>query len=330
MKHRRRVLVTGGGGFLGGAIVRLLVANGEAVRSFSRSRYTALDDLGIEQVQGDLHDSADVLKACRGVEAVFHVAARTGIWGTYKDFHRPNVEGTRNVIDACRRCGVQRLIYTSSPSAVFNGKDMQGVNESVPYPPTFDAHYPRTKALAEQMVLKAAAKGFPAVALRPHLIWGPGDNHLVPRIIARSRRLRRIGDGSNKIDTIYIDNAAHAHVLAESCLKEKPGLAGRVYFISQDEPVGLWDMIDLILAAGGKPPVKKTISPRAAYAIGAFLERFYGVLRLKSEPPMTRFTARELATAHWFDISAAKTDLGYAPVVSTTEGLRRLAQWLRG
>jgi 2-alkyl-3-oxoalkanoate reductase len=329
MPNKRIMLVTGGGGFLGGAIVRRLVAEGETVRSFARARYPALDRLGVEQVQGDLADLAAVQKACRGVEAVFHVAARPGVWGKYREFYQPNVVGTRNVITACRQCGVQRLIYTSSPSVVFDGRSMQGVDESAPYPSTFHSHYSRTKALAEQLVRQAAREGLPAVALRPHLIWGPGDNHLVPRIIARAHKLRRIGDGRNKVDTIYIDNAAQAHVLAEACLKRKPELSGRVYFISQDDPLSLWDMIDRILAAGGKPPVTGTISPALAYLIGVVYEGIYSVLGLKGEPPMTRFVARELATAHWFNIQAAKTDLGYAPIVSTQEGLQRLGRWLR-
>jgi nucleoside-diphosphate-sugar epimerase len=329
MADQRMVLVTGGGGFLGGAIVRRLVAAGESVRTFSRARYPSLDVLGVTQVQGDLTDIEAVTTACRDVEAVFHVAAKAGVWGKYQDFHRANVDGTQNILTACRQCGVQRLVYTSSPSVVFDGASMEGVDESVPYPTTFDAHYPHTKALAEQKVLSAAKQGLPAVILRPHLIWGPGDTHLVPRILARSQRLRRIGDGSNRVDTIYIDNAAHAHVLAERSLKKRPELSGRVYFISQDAPIPLWEMIDHMLAAGGKPPVTKRISPALAYRIGALYETVYGLLRLKTEPPMTRFVARELATAHWFNIRAAKTDLGYTPVVTTQEGLQLLRRWLQ-
>jgi nucleoside-diphosphate-sugar epimerase len=326
---KRTVLVTGGGGFLGSAIVRRLIARGETVRSFSRIRYAQLDAWGVEQVQGDLDDLSAVTKACRNVEAVFHVAAKPGVWGTYQDFYRPNVLGTEHVIEACRQCGVQRLIYTSSPSVVFDGGNMAGVDESAPYPQSFHAHYPRTKATAERMVLRAAAEGLAVVALRPHLIWGPGDPHLAPRIIARAHRLRQVGDGSNKVDTIYVDNAAYAHVLAEECLATKPHLSGRVYFISQDQPIALWEMINLILAAGGKPPVTKTISPVAAYLAGALCEGLYGLLRLRREPPMTRFVAKELATSNWFNIQAAKTDLGYAPIVSTEEGLKRLAEWLQ-
>lgn len=326
---KRTILVTGGGGFLGGAIVRLLVSKGEQVRSFSRTSYAELEALGVEQVTGDLTDSRTVHSACRGVEAVFHVAAKAGVWGSFRAFYMPNVLGTRNIIQACRSCGVQRLIYTSSPSVVFDGKDMEGVNESAPYPSSFHSHYSHTKALAEQQVLSAAHKGIPAVALRPHLIWGPGDNHLVPRILERAHRLRRVGDGNNLVDTIYIDNAAWAHVLAESQLKKNPSLSGRVYFISQDDPIALWEMVDLILAAGGKPEVTRSISQKSAWFAGAVLETLYKLLRIESEPPMTRFVAKELATSHWFDIRAAKTDLGYAPMVSTQEGLDRLAEWLK-
>ncbi|MBR9981795.1 MAG: NAD-dependent epimerase/dehydratase family protein [Desulfatitalea sp.] len=328
MTTQRTLLVTGGGGFLGGAIVRQLVGNAERVRSFSRGRYPDLEALGVEQVQGDLADADAVKRACEGVEAVFHVAAKPGVWGPYETYHQANVTGTQNVIDACRQCGVRRLIHTSSPSVVFDGRDMEGVDESVPYPDHYEAHYPRTKALAEQAVLAAARQGLPAVALRPHLIWGPGDNHLAPRLLARARRLRRVGDGTNKVDTIYIDNAAHAHVLAEARLRENPALSGRVYFISQDHPIPLWDMVDHILAAGGLPPVRKTISPTMATFAGAAFETIYKLLGIRTEPPMTRFVAGELATAHWFNIAAAKRDLGYTPLVSTEEGLRRLTDWL--
>ncbi len=325
----RTILVTGGGGFLGGAIVRMLREQGEKIRSLARHRYPELEPLGVEQIQGDLADAEAVRNACRGVEAVFHVAARPGVWGSFESFHRPNVTGTANVIQACRDCGVERLIYTSSPSVVFDGRDMEGVDESVPYPRRFHAHYPHTKAIAEQMVIRAARDGLPAVSLRPHLIWGPGDNHLAPRILARAHRLRQVGDGANKVDTIYIDNAARAHVQAEARLGENPDLAGKVYFISQDEPIALWEMVNRILMAGGKAPLRKKISPGLAWFTGALCEAIYKLLRLRAEPPMTRFVARELATAHWFDITAAKTDLGYRPTVSTEEGLRRLANWLR-
>lgn len=329
MNRQRVVLVTGGGGFLGNAIVKKLLTQGEHVRSFSRRPYPELERLGVSHVCGNLADAGDIKRACEGVEALFHVAARPGVWGKYSDYYETNVLGTLNVINACKACGVQRLIYTSSPSAVFDGGDMEGVDESVPYPSHYEAHYPKTKAMAEQAVLTAAKNGLPALALRPHLIWGPGDNHLVPRLLARADKLRRVGDGTNKVDTIYIDNAAQAHVLAEKRLSENPELSGSAYFISQDDPIPLWQMVDYIMEAGGLPPITKTISPAMAWFAGAVCETVYHLLGKSAEPPMTRFVARELATSHWFNIEAAKRDLGYRPEVSTDEGLRRLAKWLR-
>lgn len=322
-------LVTGGGGFLGGAIVRMLVARGDRVRSFSRSAYAGLAALGVEQIQGDLEDARAVQKACEGAATVFHVAAKAGVWGTWNDFYRPNVIGTLNVLDACRRCHVSRLIYTSSPSVIYDGHDMENADESVPYPASFHHHYPKTKAMAEQAVRQAAAEGLASVILRPHLIWGPGDTHIVPGILSRSHRLRQIGDGANMVDTIYVDNAAHAHLLADAALMEHPDLSGRVYFISQDDPIPVWQMINAILKAGGKPPIRKTISPKAAYFAGAILEGVYLLFRLKGEPPMTRWGASELASSHWYNIDAAKKDLGYRPLISTEEGLKRLGAWLQ-
>ena len=325
----KQVLVTGGGGFLGSAIAVRLIEQGLKVRSFSRNHYPKLERMGVEQIRGDLADPHALEKACRHTTAVFHTAAKAGVWGPWNDFYRTNYLGTCNVIRACRKCKVPYLIYTSSPSVVFNGRDMEAVNESVPYPESYHAHYPKTKAMAEKAVVEAAGQDLATICLRPHLIWGPGDNHLVPRILARAKRLARIGDGKNKVDTIYIDNAAHAHLLAWQALCRNPGLSGKVYFISQDEPIELWKMIDLILAAGGKPPVKKKISAAGAYLLGTFLELGYKVLGIRQEPPLTRFVARELATSHWFDITAAKQDLGYRPLVSTRQGLARLAKWLR-
>ncbi|MCF8051612.1 MAG: NAD-dependent epimerase/dehydratase family protein [Desulfobacterales bacterium] len=329
-QHPERVLVTGGGGFLGYALCERLRARGDRVASFSRSRYPELDQIGVSQIEGDLRDEEEVARACRDVDAVFHTAAKAGVWGRYEDYFSVNVTGTRNVLAACRKNKIPRLIHTSSPSVVFNGNDMAGVNESAPYPARFHAAYPETKAAAEKEVTAAGRQAAPmTITIRPHLIWGPRDNHLVPRIIERAHRLKRIGPGDNRVDTIYIDNAALAHVLAADRLAEAPELSGRVYFVSQDEPIPVWDMVNRILAAAGKPPVKGAVSFRAAWTAGLVLETVYRLFLLKGEPPMTRFVARELATDHWFDISAAKRDLGYRPEVSTEEGLRRLAEWLQ-
>lgn len=324
-----KVLVTGGGGFLGGAIVRLLQKRGDAVRSFSRSVYAELEALGVEQIQGDISDQNAVEQAAKGMDLVFHVAAKPGIWGDYSEYYQTNVTGTGNVISACIKHKVARLVYTSSPSVVFNGTDMEGIDESTPYPAGFHAHYPATKALAEQLVVDAAGKGLLTIILRPHLIWGPRDNHLVPRIIKRAKRLVRVGNGRNLVDTIFIDNAAEAHVAAADRLEINPGLSGKIYFISQDEPMPAWDIINGILKAAGLEPVRRSIPHKMAWLIGALLECVYKIFNLNGEPQMTRFLADELATAHWFDISAAKKDLGYAPRISTEEGLRRLEHWLQ-
>ena len=325
-----KALVTGGGGFLGKAIVRLLRARGDAVRSFSRTLHPELASLGVEHYCGELHDPAAVEAAVAGCDIVYHVAAKAGIWGPYADFYQTNVVGTQNVIAACRRHGVRRLVYTSSPSVVFDGSDMEGVDESIPYPQHFHAPYPQTKAEAEQLVLCSNDATLATVALRPHLIWGPEDNHLVPRILARGRQgaLRRIGTRPCLVDTIYIDNAASAHLLAADALAIGSPVAGKAYFLSQGEPLPLWEMVNRILASGGLPPVTRTISPGLAYAIGWSLETTYAVLRIKSEPRMTRFVARELSTAHWFDISAARRDFAYQPLVSLDTGMERLQAWL--
>lgn len=325
-------VVTGGGGFLGKAIVARLVERGDRVTSISRGFYPKLERMGVVQVQADITDHTAVSTAVRGADCVYHVAAKAGVWGRFREYHRVNVTGTGAVIRACLDNGVPRLVYTSSPSVVFDGGDMEGVDESVPYPGRYHAPYPETKALAEKMVRNAGAQTLGnhtlgTISLRPHLIWGPGDNHLYPRIIQRAARLRRIGDGKNRVDTIYVDNAAEAHLLADSALSANPALSGNVYFISQDEPVPLWDMVDDLLATAGLPPVKKTVSPRAAWAAGRLLETLYTVLGVTREPPMTGFVARELATSHWFDISRAKADLGYRPVVSTRQGLELLKHW---
>jgi nucleoside-diphosphate-sugar epimerase len=324
-------LVTGGGGFLGRYIVELLVTRGQRVRSFSRRRYDALDALGVEQCRGDVRDVAAVAAACDGVEVVYHVAAVAGIWGPWAHYYEINTLGTRNVIEACAQRGVRKLVYTSSPSVTFDGADQCGVDESAPYTTRWLCHYPHTKALAEQEVL--GANGYDDLltcALRPHLVWGPRDEHLIPRLIARAKagRLRRVGDGTNLIDMVYVENAAQAHLQAADALAAGSPVAGSAYFISQGEPVNCWAWIDDILQLAELPAVRKSISARAAWRAGAALEGIYRLLRLRSEPPMTRFLAAQLSTSHYFDISRARRDFGYAPRVSTPEGMRRLAEAL--
>jgi 2-alkyl-3-oxoalkanoate reductase len=324
-----KALVTGGGGFLGCAIVRQLRLRGDDVVSFSRGHYPELAALGVEQRSGDLSDLNALVEAARGCDIVFHVAAKAGVWGSFEEYRQANVVGTENVIAACRINSIARLVYTGSPSVVFDGSDVEGGNESLPYPHHFEAHYPHTKALAEQAVLAANSPSLATVSLRPHLIWGPGDNHLVPRIVAKARagKLRRIGRRHCLVDTVYVDNAAEAHLNAADRLAPGATPAGKAYFISNGEPLPLWDMVNRILAAAGLPPETRCVSPSFAYAAGTVCETIWRTLRLSGEPPMTRFVAKELATAHWFDISAAKSDLGYQPRVSIDEGLWRLKDW---
>jgi nucleoside-diphosphate-sugar epimerase len=325
-----KALVTGGGGFLGGAIVRQLLARRDEVRSFSRGDYPELRELGVEVCRGDLADKEAVASAAEGCDVVFHTAAKAGIWGPYQDYYRANVIGTQNVIAACRRCSVNRLVYTGSPSVVFNGRDMEGADELAPYGGPFTTGYPHTKGMAEISVLMENSQDLATVTLRPHLIWGPGDNHLVPRILARGKigALRRIGRKPLLVDCTYVENAAHAHLLAADRLWPGSSIAGKKYFISQGDPRPLWDLINMILKAAGLPPVTRHISPALAYAAGYIYERVYWLLRIRSEPPMTRFLVKELSTAHWFNISAARRDLGYEPLVSIEEGMALLEKRL--
>jgi nucleoside-diphosphate-sugar epimerase len=326
-----KALVTGGGGFLGKAIVLKLLERGDAVRSFSRGDYPELSKLGVEVVRGDISDAKEVDSAVDGSDVVFHVASKPGIWGPYEEYHRTNVDGTENIITACRNHGIKRLVYTSSPSVVHSGGNVEGIDESTPYAEHFETHYPKTKAIAEQMVLKANSEELATVALRPHLIWGPGDNHLIPRLIQRGRsgRLSKVGKKTHLVDSVYIDNAAEAHLLAADRLRPGSDIAGKAYFISQGEPVDISELMNRIIATAGIPPIKRTVPPNLAYASGWFFEIIYTLFRIKKEPPMTRFLAKQLSTAHWFDISAARRDIGYNPDVSIEEGLKRLEQSFR-
>ncbi|WP_058836213.1 2-alkyl-3-oxoalkanoate reductase [Luteimonas abyssi] len=327
-----RVLVTGGGGFLGQALCRGLVAQGHEVVSFNRGLYPQLDAIGVQQARGDLADFAAVRDAARGTEAVFHNAAKAGAWGSYESYHEANVVGTRNVIEACRMHGIGRLVYTSTPSVTHRATHPVegGTADTVPYGEHLKAPYAATKREAEEMVLAANAGDLATVALRPRLIWGPGDNQLLPRLVERAHagRLRFVGDGLNRIDTTYIDNAAQAHLDAFAHLAPGAACAGRAYFISNGEPMAVRDIVNALLDAAGAPRVDKTIPFRVAYAAGAVCEVLWPLLRRRDEPPMTRFLAEQLATTHWYDMAPANRDFGYVPRVPIHEGLTRLkASW---
>lgn len=321
-----KALVTGAGGFLGGGITRMILERGGEVRGLARSDYPEMEALGVDMRRGDIADQGTVINAARGCDIVFHVAAKAGVWGSRDSYYIPNVVGTMNVIEACRRLNINRLVYTSTPSVTFEGKDENGVNEKAPYAEKYLCHYAATKARAEKRVLAANSKELATVALRPHLIWGPGDNHLVPRIWERGKagRLKLVDGGKRKVDSVYIDNAVFAHLLAARKLRPGARCAGKAYYISNGQPLPMGVLINKILDAGGIPPVTKNISARTAYVAGAIFEFVYTLLRRKKEPIMTRFVARQLSTAHWFDIRAAKRDFGYTPRVSIKQGLKRL------
>ena len=322
-----KILVTGGGGFVGGYIVERLLARGYAVRSIGRSPQPELVAKGVEVVCGDLTDATAVSAACEGVGAVFHVAARAGVWGSWESFYGPNVIGTRNVLSACRKWQVKRLVYTSTPSVVFNGDSIRGGDESLPYGKNWLCHYAETKALAEQEALAANSEKLQVVALRPHLIFGPGDPHLLPRVVesVKAGRLRIVGDGSAKVDVSYVGNVADAHLDAFDALERGKG-AGQAYFISQGAPVDLWSWLNSILEGLGQPPLTQKIPRPLAYGIGALCEGVWKVLRRRTDPPITRFVAVELAKDHYFDIRKAQHELGYRPRVPMNEALKLTIQ----
>lgn len=326
-----KALVTGGGGFLGEALVRALLQRQVAVRVLARGAYPELAALGVDCVRGDVRDAGQTAAACAGVDVVFHTAAKAGGWGAAQEFEAINVQGTQHVLAGCRAAGVPHCVYTSSPSVVHAHHDVEGGTEALPYPAHYLAHYPRTKALAEQAVLAASDAALGTVSLRPHFIWGPGDRHLLPRLLARAKagRLRQVGRRDVKTDTIYVDNCVDAHLLAWDALRAGKPVRGKPYFVSDDAPIGVWTMANRMLAAAGAGPVGKPVPAWLAYGLGATLEGLHAALGLEREPLMTRFAASELSHAQWFDISAAKRDLGYAARVSIDEGLARLAASFR-
>ena len=319
-------LVIGGTGFLGREIVCQLLERGQKVRTLCRRN----EDIpsNAEVILGDLADKESLQKACQGVETVYHTAALPSISLHWKPFYETNVLGTQNVLDACKSTGVRKLIYTSSASVIFDCKAQPGADETTPYPDRWLAHYPHSKAIAETMVLEAAGDSLLTCSIRPHLIIGKRDRHLIPRLLqrAKSGRLFRVGDGTNLIDIIFVENAAVGHIQAAEALtsKESP-VNGNAYFLSQGEPVNCWDWINEVLTMKRLPKVKRSISFSAAWALGLTLEGWYKCFRLQGEPIMTRFLAAELAVTHYLNIAKAQQDFGYAPAISMAEGMKRLA-----
>lgn len=343
------VFITGASGFIGGKLAERLLEAGRPVRVLARRPLPELARLGATVILGDLHDTEALRMSCDGVGTVFHVAGRVGVWGPPADFFRVNVEGTRHVIAACHAAGVPRLVYTSSPSVVYNGRDLAGVNESAPLCTAAPCAYPTSKAAAEKLVTDANSSDLATIALRPHLVWGPGDKNVIPRVLALARagRLKIIGSGKNKVDVTHITNVIDAHLAAEQALLKnvaglaEPGLcnvfgqpgsatpatnnpAGRAYFITNGEPVVLWDWLNELLRGVGIAELKTHVPLPVAYAAGGVLEALWRTFPLKGEPPMTRFVAKEMATDHWFDITAARRDLNYNPRISLAAGTAEL------
>lgn len=325
----KTALVTGGGGFVGKAVVKQLLSHDVDVRVIGRNRYPDLEEAGVTGYIGDLGDIESVTRATKGVDVVFHVAALAGIWGPWEDYYRTNVVGTENVIRACEVNNVAALVYTSTPSVVFDRKDIMGGDENLPYPTRFLCSYAKSKVMAEKAILQNSST--PGCALRPHLIWGPNDPHLLPRLLHAGRRkqLKIVGSGQNLVDISYIDNVAHAHLLAAGNLTNEKTAVGQAYFISQGEPVNLWNWINDLFELMGVERISKNIPYKTAYRVGASLEFIYKIIHRQSEPKMSRFLAEQLAKSHFFSCDKALHDLGYAPIVSTKEGLLKTVQWLK-
>lgn len=324
-----RILVTGGGGFLGTHLIYELLKNSKyIVTNFSRHTYPHLEDLGVPTIRGDLSKREDVERALdQGFDAIFHVAALAGVWGKYDDFYSVNFLGTKNLLEVARDKGITRFVYTSSPSVVFGKGDLTGADESLPYPEEHFTPYAETKMMAEKLVLEMNdGKSFMTCAIRPHLIWGPGDPHLFPRVIQKGRegKLRIVGDGENLVDIIYVENAALAHVQAFEHLSSGSPVCGQAYFVGQERPVKLWNFINEVLGLVKVEPVMRSIDLKTAYRLGYFLEFLFRLFGIKKpEPPMTRFVALNLAKSHYFSHAKAIKDFGYHPKVSIEEGLKK-------
>lgn len=323
-----KALITGGGGFLGKNLTKALLDRGDEVTIFARGQYPEVEAMGAKAIRGDVTDAEAVKSAVAGMDVVFHTASRIGYWGDPKEYERINVGGTKNIVDACRAAKIERLVYTSTPSVVIGKEGVTaGSDETVPYPDAYLSSYGPTKAAAERSVLEANDETLRTASLRPHFIFGPGDPHIAPRLVENAKKgtVAQVGDGSNMVDVAYIDNVVDAHVrLGDALADPKAPSAGQAYFLGDKEPVKLWDFVGNVLEGLGAPPVKKQISFKTAWRIGATLEGVYGFFGVKKEPPLTRMAAVMLGTSHYFSHEKAQRDFGYDPAVSTEEGLQRL------
>lgn len=321
-----KLLVTGGGGFLGSYLVKELLNDGHEVVSLSRNRYVELE---VEQIQCDLSNSEQVNALdLSDFDGVFHVASKAGVWGSYDSYYQANVVATENLVNRVKEFDIKYFIYTSTPSVVFEKDDILNGDESLPYPERYLTNYAKTKSMAEQFVLGSNASDFQTIAIRPHLIWGPGDPHILPRLKekAMTGRLKIVGDGQNLVDIIYVKNAARAHADALKAM-QKRDIGGNAYFIGQETPVNLWEFINKLLAMSGQDVVIDDISFRKAYFAGSVLENLFKFAGInKPEPPMTRFVATQLAKSHYFSHEKAKRDFDFKIEVSIEEGLERIKE----
>ena len=324
-----RILVTGGGGFLGTYIIKELLKNSSyIVTNFSRHTYSHLEDIGVPTIKGDLRKKEDVERALsQGFDAIFHVAAIAGVWGKYEEYYEINYLGTKNLLEVAKDKQISKFVYTSTPSVVFNKDDLLAVGEEQSYATQFLNAYSETKTMAEKLVLQMNnGESFMTCAIRPHLIWGPGDPHLFPRVIQKGKegKLRIVGDGENLVDIVFVENAALAHVQAFEHLKPHSPVCGQAYFVGQERPVKLWDFINQVLSFVQVEPVIRSIDVTTAYRLGWLLEKVFKALGInRPEPPMTRFVALNLGKSHYFSHAKAKRDFGYVPRVSIEEGLKR-------
>lgn len=318
-----KVLVTGASGLLGGAVARTVAATGHEVTTFQRRPSGVA---GVRDVLGSMTDSSSIATAVAGQEAVVHLAAKVSLTGAPADFEAVNVEGTRSLIEAMRASSVPRLVFVSSPSVAHAGSSIVGDDALPASPADARGDYARTKAVAERLALAAADDDLRVVAVRPHLVWGPGDTQLVERIVdrARSGRLPLLDHGAALIDSTYVDNAASGIAAA---LERVDAVSGRSYVITNGEPRTVADLMAGICGAAGVRAPRLRVPAGVARAAGSLVERVWAVRPGTDEPPMTRFLAEQLSTAHWFDQRRTQHDLRWTPDVSVDEGLRRLADW---
>ena len=313
-----KVLVTGATSLIGRHTVEVLVRHGHEVTTFQRGEAP-----GVPTIRGAITDREAAGRACVGQDAVIHLAAKVGVAGAWRDYEHTNVHGTELMIDVAERAGVRRFVHVSSPSVAHAGSALVGVGAAPADPTATRGHYATSKALAEVAALRASSRALPVVAIRPHLVWGPGDGQLVGRIVDRARRgrLALVGSGVALIDTTYVSNAADALVAA---LDRTPSIGGRVFVVSNGEPRTVHELVARITDAAGVDWRPRHVPTRVATVAGGLAERLWDRLGRTDDPPMTSFLAEQLSTAHWFDQRETRAALGWEPAVSLADGFERL------